>query len=151
MFVGEICTREVATCDAATTALELAKIMRSDYLGDLVVTEERGGDAVPIGIVTDRDLVVRVMAMGHDPSKVTAADIMSRPLVTEYEGEELQVTFHRLKHSHIRRIPLLDSAGALVGIVSLEDMAKHLALPVPEKSRAHLSPVAACDQEPVSN
>jgi CBS domain-containing protein len=133
MFVGEIGTREVSTCGTDMSALEMAKIMRLDWLGDLVVTETRGGETVPVGIVTDRDLVTRVMAMGRSPGDATAAEIMSSPLITEYEGEDVQTAFHRLKHSHVRRIPLVDSAGALVGIVSLEDMAKHLALQLPAR------------------
>lgn len=122
MFIGAVCSRQVATCVADMSALDIAKIMRSDHVGDLVVVEYRGGDPVPVGIVTDRDLVIKVMAMGLDPKHVTVADVMSRNLVTAYEGEVLDVAMRRMRGSGVRRVPLVDSAGILVGIVSLDDI-----------------------------
>jgi CBS domain-containing protein len=111
----------------------MAEMMRKDHLGDLIVVEHRSGEPLPIGIVTDRDLVTRVLAMELDATQVTASEIMSRPLVTAYEGEELLVAFERLKKSHVRRIPLLDSGGVLVGIVSMDDIAGLLDLTLPGK------------------
>lgn len=134
MFIGEICTRQVATCAGNTSATQMAEMMRKDHLGDLVVVEHRSGEPLPIGIVTDRDLVTRVLAMELDATQVTASEIMSRPLVTAYEGEELLVAFERLKRSHVRRIPLLDSGGILVGIVSMDDIAGLLNLTLPGKA-----------------
>lgn len=134
MFIGEVCTRQVATCAGNATATQMAEMMRKDHLGDLIVIEYRNDEAVPIGIVTDRDLVTRVLAMELDATQVTATEIMSRPLVTAYEGEELLVAFERLRNSHVRRIPLLDSAGVLVGIVSMDDIAALLDLTLPKKA-----------------
>jgi len=136
MFIGEVCTREVATCAGNATAAQMAEMMRKDHLGDLIVVEYRSGDPVPVGIVTDRDLVTRVLAMELDASQVTATEIMSRPLVTAYEGEEVLVAFERLRDCHVRRIPLLDSAGVLVGIVSMNDIAALLNLSLPKKAAA---------------
>jgi len=133
MFIGEVCTRQVATCAGNATATQMAEMMRKDHLGDLIVIEYRNDEAVPIGIVTDRDLVTRILAMELDATQVTATEIMSRPLVTAYEGEELLVAFERLRNSHVRRIPLLDSAGVLVGIVSMDDIAALLDLTLPKK------------------
>jgi CBS domain-containing protein len=114
----------------------MAEMMRKDHLGDLIVVEYRSGDPVPIGIVTDRDLVTRVLAMELDASQVTATEIMSRPLVTAYEGEDVLVAFERLRNCQVRRIPLLDSAGVLVGIVSMNDIAALLDLTLPKKATA---------------
>jgi len=133
MFIGEVCTRQVATCAGNATATQMAEMMRKDHLGDLIVIEYRNDEAVPIGIVTDRDLVTRILAMELDATQVTATEIMSRPLVTAYEGEELLVAFERLRNSHVRRTPLLDSAGVLVGIVSMDDIAALLDLTLPKK------------------
>lgn len=135
MFIGAVCSRQVATCVADMTTFEIAKMMRSDHVGDLVVVEYRSGDPVPVGIVTDRDLVVKVMAMGLDPNHITAGDIMSRDLVTAYEGEVLDVAMQRMRGSGVRRVPLVDSAGVLVGIVSLDDIVNMLGLTLTNVSR----------------
>ena len=135
MNVGRVCTREVATCTADQSVAEIAQLMRSGHVGDLVVVEYRSGDPVPIGIVTDRDLVIQVLAMEVNPARITAGDIMSRKLVIAYEGEELDVAMDRMRWSGIRRIPLVDSAGALVGIATLDDIAELLALTLLNVSR----------------
>jgi CBS domain-containing protein len=127
MYSGTVSTREVSTCIASATILEVAQQMRRDHVGDLVVVEYRSGEPIPIGIVTDRDLVVGVMAKDIDASKITAGDIMGPKIVTAYEGEQLEVAMERMRWSGVRRIPLVDSAGVLVGIVSLDDIEEKLA------------------------
>jgi len=135
MFIGAVCSRQVATCVADMTALDVAKIMRCDRVGDLVVVEYRGTDPIPVGIITDRDLVIKVMAMGLNPNHVTVGDVMSRELVTAYEGEVLDVAMQRMRGSGVRRVPLVDSAGVLVGIVSLDDIVKMLGFTLTNVSR----------------
>lgn len=135
MFIGAVCSRQVATCVAEMSALDVAKIMRCDHVGDLVVVEYRSGDPVPVGIVTDRDLVIKVMAMGLNPNHVTVGDVMSRDLIIAYEGEVLDVAMQRMRGSGVRRIPLVDSAGILVGIVSLDDIVKMLGFTLTNVSR----------------
>lgn len=122
MHIGAVCTRQVVTCTANATILEVAKLMRSDHVGDVVVVEYSGDDPMPIGIVTDRDFVIEVMAEELDPDTVTAGDLMSGTLVVAYEGEGLDVAIERMHVAGIRRVPVVDSAGVLVGIVTLDDI-----------------------------
>lgn len=127
MYAGTVCTRQVQTCSKNTSILQVAELMRSEHVGDLVVVEVSKGQQIPIGIITDRDLVVEVMAMKIDPASLTAAHVMSRKLVVAYEDEQLEVAMERMRWSGIRRIPLVDSAGVLVGIVTLDDIIAKLA------------------------
>ncbi|MDO8653959.1 MAG: CBS domain-containing protein [Undibacterium sp.] len=127
MYAGTVGIQQVETCGANATILQVAELMRSQHVGDLVIVEYHGGEPVPVGIITDRDLVIEVMAMKVDPTTVTAGDVMSRKMVLAYEGEQLEVAMERMRGSGVRRIPLVDSAGVLVGIVTLDDIIEKLA------------------------
>ncbi|MBR7975594.1 CBS domain-containing protein [Burkholderia vietnamiensis] len=127
MHIGRICTQPVESCTAECSAFELADRMRHGHVGDIVVIEYRNGEAIPIGLVTDRDLVVEVMARGDDPVDVTAGQIMSRGLVVVAETDEIGVALEEMRRSGIRRLPVVDDAGRLVGIVTLDDLVEHLA------------------------
>ena len=81
MRIDEICTREVVKCSRKTSALDLAQLMRSSHVGDIVVVDEPNGERVPVGIVTDCDLVVQVMALETDPAAVTAEAQIGRACV----------------------------------------------------------------------
>jgi CBS-domain-containing membrane protein len=135
MYAGTVGTRQVETCSTQATILQVAELMRSEHVGDLVVVEYRNGNPIPVGIVTDRDLVVEVMAMKVRPESVTAGEIMSRKLVIAYEGEQLEVAMERMRGSGVRRVPLVDSAGVLVGIVTLDDIIGKLAATLADVSR----------------
>lgn len=135
MFATTISTSNVATCVSNASILQIAQQMRRDHVGDVVVVEYRSGDPVPIGIVTDRDIVIEVMAKAVDPATITAGDLISRKLVSAYEGEQLDVVMERMRWSGIRRIPLIDSAGVLVGIVTLDDVIARLAATLNNISR----------------
>ncbi|NLP65153.1 CBS domain-containing protein [Paraburkholderia sacchari] len=127
MHIGRISTQPVESCTAECNALQLAERMRRSHVGDIVVIEYRDGDAVPVGLVTDRDLVVEVMARGEDPGAVTAAQIMSRGLIVVAETDEIAVALDEMRRSGIRRLPVVDDAGCLTGIVTLDDIVGYLA------------------------
>ncbi|HTP94886.1 MAG TPA: CBS domain-containing protein [Burkholderiales bacterium] len=127
MKMAEICTREVVQVRARTSVAEAAALMRSRHVGDLVVTDDIAGKAMPLGIVTDRDIVVEVVAAGVDPATLSVGDIMGRRLVTAGETEEISDVLPRMRHEGVRRIPVVDEDGALVGIISLDDLLEVLA------------------------
>ncbi|HDR9483017.1 TPA: CBS domain-containing protein [Burkholderia aenigmatica] len=127
MHIGRISTRPVESCTVECSALELADRMRHAHVGDIVVIEYREGDAIPIGVVTDRDLVIEVMARGDDPGAVTAGQIMSRGLVVVSDTDEIGVALEEMRRSGIRRLPVVDDEGRLAGIVTLDDIVEHLA------------------------
>lgn len=127
MSVGEICNREVIVIGRGESALDAARLMREFHVGDLVVVEERGGERTPMGIVTDRDIVLEVMAQGIEPSNVTAGDIMSFELVTAHEADDLLNTIKKMRAEGIRRIPVVNERGALAGILAVDDLIDLLA------------------------
>jgi CBS domain-containing protein len=86
MHIGEICKRSVVTCRRQTSALEIAQLMRDHHVGDVIVVDEYEGRQMPVGIVTDRDLVVQIMAKGVTPELVRAGDMLVGDLVTAVAG-----------------------------------------------------------------
>ena len=122
MPIGEICTREVVIVKRNETVLEAAKLMRQHHVGDVVVIEEREGLRFPVGIVTDRDLVVEIMAPELDPAAITVGDIMEQELVTVKESMGLFEAVQYMRSKTIRRLPIVDENGALLGILALDDL-----------------------------
>ena len=135
MQVGHIVTRTVEICTATESATTLAARMRRAHVGDLVVVENRGGDAVPVGVVTDRDLVVTVLANQRDPERVSAAEIMSERLVVVGEEDDVSVALEQMRRSGVRRIPVVDDSGKLTGIVALDDVVDYLTSMLADVSR----------------
>jgi CBS domain-containing protein len=127
MNVGEICTREVVHCTRDTSVTEIAKLMRNHHVGDLIVTEPRDGKVVPVGIVTDRDLVVEVLAEGVDPQALTAVDLMGGELVTAVEDEIVYRAILRMRSHGIRRLPIVDANDFLLGVLTVDDITEFLA------------------------
>jgi CBS domain-containing protein len=127
MTVGEFCTREVIIIRKDGTVIEAARLMRDHHVGDLVVVEEREGQRIPIGILTDRDIVVEVVAKeaNYLPSLVVG-DVMSMELMTVAEHESLADALKGMCSRGVRRIPVVNKDGALEGILSLDDMLEQL-------------------------
>ena len=135
MHIGQICTRSLVTCARDTTASELAQKMREQYVADVLVVEDRGGRPVPVGLVTDRDLVVGVIAQGKDAHQVRAGDLMCTELETALESEMVYDGIWHMRKRRILRLPVVDSHGALVGILTADDVAEFLASELTEVSR----------------
>jgi CBS domain-containing protein len=127
MPISEICNREVVIVQRNNTILEAAQLMRQHHVGDVVVVEERGGVKVPVGIVTDRDLVVEIMAPAIDQTVITVGDIMVTELATVKENAGLSETIEYMRAKGVRRVPVVDKGGGLVGILTLDDLLELLA------------------------
>jgi len=105
------------------TIQQAAVLMRRNHVGDLVVVEERaGGRQVPVGIVTDRDIVVSVLATAVDPQVYTVGDLVARKLLTVAEDQGVFETIQYMRTNGVRRMPVVDRAGGLVGIISVDDL-----------------------------
>ena len=117
--VGDIMTRPPRTVDATASVMDAATLMREGDFGDVVVLEE----GRLCGILTDRDIVVRVLATGDDPSTVRVGDVCSRVLTTVSESDGVGDAVRLIRAKAVRRLPVLDDDGKLVGIVSLGDLA----------------------------
>ncbi|HEX8112377.1 MAG TPA: CBS domain-containing protein, partial [Kofleriaceae bacterium] len=124
MKAGELCIRNVATTTANETVVEAARRMAESRAGDLIIVEHRPcGPARPIGIITDRDLVIRVLACPERlPATTTIAEVMRSGLVTASEDEEVERIVALMRDHAIRRIPIVDRCGGLLGILSLDDV-----------------------------
>lgn len=127
MKVGNFCNRDVVITDRDTTILEATKLMRHHHVGDIVVVENLGKGNIPIGIITDRDIVVELLAEEIDLSRVTVGDAMGLDLYAVKEEDDLLETTHLMRRQGIRRVPVLGTAGELVGIITLDDMIEVIA------------------------
>ena len=123
MPIGEICVRDVVIAGPETTVSEAAQLMAKHHVGNLVVVrEESSSRVVPLGIITDRDIVRNVVAQELDPSAFTLADLVARDLVTAREDLGVFETMKQMRINGIRRMPIVDANGGLVGIISLDDL-----------------------------
>lgn len=124
MKAGELCIRNVVTATASETVVEAARRMAELRVGDLIIVEPRSHDLPrPIGVITDRDLVVRVLACPErPPATPTIAEVMRSGLVTACEDDDVDRIVARMRDHAIRRIPIVDRQGGLRGILSLDDI-----------------------------
>ncbi|HKG36531.1 MAG TPA: CBS domain-containing protein [Solirubrobacterales bacterium] len=117
--VSEVMTRDPATCNADDTAVDAGKAMRDGDFGAVIVTQ---GDSVH-GILTDRDIVVRAVAEGRDPSSTRIGDICTANPTTLSADDDIDAAIARIREEDVRRLPVVDEGGTPVGIVSLGDLA----------------------------
>ncbi len=119
----EILTRHVVLAQRTESLLEAIRKMRREHVGALVVVEERGGANVPVGMLTDRDIVVGVFAkdVSHVGS-LDVGDVMSSDLVTATSDEDVGEVLRRMRSFGVRRVPVVDAAGRLEGVLSLDDV-----------------------------
>ena len=127
MNVGEICSRIVGVAESSTPVQQAAKLMRDHHIGALVVTEGGEGARVPVGIVTDRDLVVEVVAADVDYRTLTVGDIMSERPATIRETEGVFEVIAQMRNGGVRRLVVVDADGQLLGIVAMDDLIPLLA------------------------
>ena len=127
MPIGEICNREVVYVNREVTVHAACKLMRHYHVGSLVVVDEVDGKRVPVGIITDRDVVVEVDALELDPRAITAGDIMSPELVTVPENHGVLETLEIMRCKGVRRVPIVDADNRLSGIIAIDDLLEVLA------------------------
>jgi CBS domain-containing protein len=127
MTVFAICNPNVATIRGDAGVVEAAREMRETHVGDLVVVERRESRTVPVGILTDRDIVVGVVAQEAAPDDLTVADVMSANLLKLDEHAGVEFALKTMHEAGIRRAPVVGARGELVGILSIDDVIGHLA------------------------
>ncbi len=124
MSVGRICVREVDTASPSETVYAVAQRMHQRGVGCLVAVND---SSEPIGIVTDRDLVARVLAKGRDPMQTAVRDIMTRDPKWISEESPIESALALMRSGSFRRLPVIDRSRKLVGVVSLDDILMLLA------------------------
>ena len=127
MQLSSFCMLDVACCSPRTTVLEAAHLMRRKHTGDLVVIDDDEDRPSPLGIITDRDVVVEVLGKGLDPAITTVGSVIRTPIVVAEQGEDSSQVLERMRSNGVRRIPVVGAGGRLVGIVTADDMLRRLA------------------------
>jgi len=127
MGIGEVCNRDVVFVNREVTVHAACRLMRHYHVGSLVVVDEGEGKRVPVGVVTDRDIVVEVLAMDLDIRVITVGDIMSSELTVAPESMGVAKAIELMRFRGIRRLPIVDEESRLVGIVSVDDLVDMLA------------------------
>jgi CBS domain-containing protein len=127
MKVGEACNREVVIIDRKATIVDAAKLMRSYHVGDVVAVEERPVGKIPVGIITDRDIVVELIANEVDFQSVSIEDCMTFELLQAKEDDDLRDVLERMRAKGVRRIPVVSGNGVLQGILTFDDMVELIA------------------------
>ena len=121
MFVGEICNRQVVICGRDDSIQNAAELMRDNHVGDVIVVEHKEGKHFPIGILTDRDIVIEVLAEGVNLNDITVSDVMSSELISVKEDDYIIETIEQMRDRGIRRVPVVNQEGSLEGILAVDD------------------------------
>src|SRR5918999_278147 len=126
MQVKDVMTPDPACCTPDDTLQRVAELMVENDCGEIPVVENTT-NRLPVGVVTDRDIVCRTVAKGLNPLTMTASECMTTPCVTVTPDASLDECCRVLEENQIRRVPVVDESGACCGIVALADIAKHAA------------------------
>ncbi|HEY1366662.1 MAG TPA: CBS domain-containing protein [Gaiellaceae bacterium] len=119
--VRDLMTSNPRTIDSNQSVMDAARIMRDEDVGMVPITE---GDRL-IGTITDRDIAIRIVAEGSDPSTAKAIDVASRELVTIDPQQDLDEALRLMTKHQVRRLPAIEDDGRLVGVVAQADIAQH--------------------------
>ncbi len=122
MRVGEFCNREVVVIEEDKSITEAAVIMREYHVGDVIVVKRLEGKQAPMGILTDRDIALEIVAKGTDPERISVSDAMSFDLTTVSEDDDLMHAIEIMRDKGVRRVPVVDVDNRLVGIMTVDDV-----------------------------
>lgn len=122
MNAGEVCNREVVVAHRDMSLVEAARLMRDLHVGSVVVVVDRLSERVPVGMLTDRDLTVAVIAKELDPSTLRVGDVMSTELLSVREQDSVADALRLMREHGVRRLPVRTHSGALAGILAVDDL-----------------------------
>ena len=122
MDIQDIMTPNPKACPRNASLSQIAQMMRDEDIGEVPVVEADGQARKLVGVVTDRDIVVRAVAEGENPSRITAEDCMTSPAVSCGENASVEECARMMASHRIRRMPVVDSSGNLCGIVAQADL-----------------------------
>lgn len=127
MKVGKACSRKPVTAGADTDIIEAARLMRQHHVGSLIITEDRDGVHAPVGIITDRDIVVEVLPRDLNLHRIRIGEVMSGSPLIAAEDDDLYETLERMWLKGVRRVPVVDARQDLLGVLSTDDVLEVLA------------------------
>lgn len=122
LTAGELCTRNTVIAYRKTGLNEAARLMREQHVGSLVVVDETVAGRLTVGVLTDRDIVTAVVARDLNPGALTVGDVMSADPVTAREADSVLDVLSAMRHKGVRRLPVTDAKGLLLGVITLDDL-----------------------------
>ena len=128
MSIREYCNLNVICCEPDSPIAEVALLMRKHHVGDVIVVDnQQEGARIPIGIITDRDILIETIALDIEAKLFTASDLMSAPVTTVQEDAKVAEALGIMRGKRIRRLPVVTRAGTLFGMVTTDDFVNLLA------------------------
>ena len=125
---SDIMTRDVVTCTPEATIVEAARLMKTEDIGPVLIVDNDNSKTL-VGILTDRDIVVKVIADGQDVNATRVGDVMSKKLVTCRADDDVDVAMKAMAQFQLRRIPVVEENMKLVGIIAQADVATRMDAP----------------------
>lgn len=125
---SDIMTRDVVTSTSDTNIVEVAQLMKTEDIGPVLIVDNEASNTL-VGIVTDRDIVIKVVSEGKDASATRVGDVMSKKLVTCRADDDVDVAMKSMAQFQLRRIPVVEDNMRLVGIISQADLATRVDAP----------------------
>lgn len=122
MLIKDVMAKDLAACTPQDDVVKAAKLMLDEDVGSIPIVEQ--GAKKLIGIITDRDICIRVVAEEKNPRQVKVEAIMSRDLVTAKPDDDLERVAQLMQENQVRRIPVVDEQGQLVGMIAQADLAQ---------------------------
>lgn len=123
MTVGDFCNRQVVFARREESVTEAARRMRDLHVGTLIVVDEHDGRRFPVGLLTDRDLVVRILAQdGRAAGATVVGEAMTSNLVTAQETDDLVDALKKMRSFGVRRLPVVNESGGLEGVLAFDDL-----------------------------
>jgi CBS domain-containing protein len=123
MNVGSLCHRQIITASPLLDIQAAAELMRREHVGFLVVVADpAGGPQPPLGVLTDRDIVVGVVARRADPAALKVGDVMSLQPAVARESDAIDLALRTMRRAGVRRLPVINDRGEVVGVLSLDDL-----------------------------
>lgn len=127
MNAGSVCKRGVVTVAPTDDLVRAAHVMREKHVGYLIVAESTVHNRRVMGVLTDRDIVVAVLAQEVDAHALKVGDVMTRnPLIID-EGQSIEAVLRHMREAGVRRVPVVDRSGALTGVLSIDDVLEQIA------------------------
>jgi CBS domain-containing protein len=125
---SDVMTKDVVTCTPQTTIMEVAQLMKREDIGPVLIVDNDDSRTL-VGIMTDRDIVLKVIADGQDPRTTPVGEAMSKKLVTCYPDDDVDVAMKAMAQFQLRRIPVVGENMQLLGIISQADVATRVDAP----------------------
>jgi CBS domain-containing protein len=127
MNIRDLCSRDLVSATAGTPLLKVARLMRDEHVGIVVITESPADEAVAAGVITDRDVAMTVLERAGGVAELRAGDVMRRDPLVLCEDDSFETGINRLLERGVRRAPVVTRSGRLTGMVSTDDLFAHVA------------------------